>query len=95
VLQAMAMEVPVVATSRAAQGIEARPELDLVLEDDPDRFAARTVALLRDPAARLALGQRGRAFVETHHNWEASLGQLDRVIEAVRAEAGADVRLGP
>jgi sugar transferase (PEP-CTERM/EpsH1 system associated) len=97
VLQAMAMGVPVVATRRAAQGIEARPELDLVLEDDPDRFAARMVALLRDPAARLALGQRGRAFVETHHSWEASLGQLDRVIEAVRAEAaaGADVRFAP
>jgi hypothetical protein len=32
---------------------------------------------------------------ETHHNWEASLGQLDRVIEAVRAEAAADVRFAP
>jgi glycosyltransferase involved in cell wall biosynthesis len=90
----MAMDAPVVASSRAGQGLEARPGADLVIEDDPRRFAARAVALLRDPEARRRFGQSGRAFVERHHSRDRSLGQLDRVVEAVRAEAVGAAALG-
>jgi sugar transferase (PEP-CTERM/EpsH1 system associated) len=89
VLEAMALGVPVVATARACQGIEARPGVELVIEDDPHAFAARTVALLRDPPARLEFGRRARAFIEAHHSWTTSLGQLDHVINAVCGEPAA------
>jgi polysaccharide biosynthesis protein PslH len=94
VLQAMAMGVPVVATGLACRGLEVRPGIDLVVEDDPDLFAARTAALLRDTPAQLELGQRARAFVEAHHSWAASLGQLDQVIQRVRADGMAAVHAG-
>ncbi len=92
VIQAMAMQLPVVATSKACQGIAARPGQDLLVEDDPVAFATRVVELLTDPAARAALGQRGRAFVETHHSWEASLAKLDALLSwaALPREAGLE-----
>lgn len=92
VLQAMAMGLPVVATSPACGGIQARAEEDLVVEDAPAAFAKRVVDLLRDPTGRAALGRRARTFVEAHHSWEASLNRLEgllQVVAGVRPPAGA------
>lgn len=85
ILQAMAMGLPVVATSGACQGIEARPEEGVLIEDDPVTFAARVGGLLKDPVAQVTLGRRARAFVETHHSWAASLTRLDDLLRAVIA----------
>lgn len=83
VLEAMATALPVVATSRAAQGLEARPGDHFLVEDDPDRFADAVTALIRAPARRQELGRSARAFVERHHSWPASLARLDRVLASL------------
>jgi sugar transferase (PEP-CTERM/EpsH1 system associated) len=87
VLQAMAMGLPVVATRQACEGIEAQPEQDLLVEDDPAAFAARIIELLKKPETRSALGRRARAFVEAHHSWDASLSRLDGLLHSVAASA--------
>jgi polysaccharide biosynthesis protein PslH len=87
VLQSMALGVPVVATSAAARGLEARPGEHFLVEDDPARFAERVVALLRDGDARSALAARARAFVEGQHSWPTILERIEAVVgEAVRAQ---------
>lgn len=80
ILEAMAMGLPVVATSRAYTGLEARPGEHLFVEDDPARFADIVVGLLRAPDLRLRVGRAARAFVEVHHAWTASMATLDRVL---------------
>lgn len=80
VLEAMAMGLPVVATSRAYTGLEARPDEHLFVEDDPARFADIVVGLLRAPGLRRRVGQAARAFVKAHHAWVASMATLDRVL---------------
>lgn len=85
VLQAMAMGVPVVATSRACQGLGSQAGQHLHVEDDPAAFAAAVIDLLKDPGERRALGLRGRAFVEAHHSWTTSLERLDTLIAGVAA----------
>jgi sugar transferase (PEP-CTERM/EpsH1 system associated) len=87
VLQAMAMGLPVVASTIAQRGLEAEAGRHLHVEDDPERFAARVVTLLRSPEARQTMGQLGRAFVEAHHAWDTACGRLDGMIRSVvRAE---------
>jgi len=70
VLEAMAMEVPVVGTKIALQGIEDGPDDGVRVEDNPVAFAHAVTAFLRDPGARREAGRRGRKFVERHHRWQ-------------------------
>lgn len=98
VLQAMALGVPVVATSAAARGLECRPGEHFRVEDDPARFAEGVIGLLRDRQARIALASRARAFVEGHHSWPAVLERIESIVvevagartaRSVPAEVGA------
>lgn len=86
-VQAMASELPVVATSVANEGIGATPESQLLLRDEPDAFADAVIGLLRDGAARERLGRAARAFVERHWTWEAHFEQQLRVFQDVAARA--------
>lgn len=83
VLQAMAMGLPVVATSVAQRGLDARPGTHLHVEDDPVAFASRVVGLLGSPAARATMGLQGRAFVESHHAWDASCSRLEGMLAGI------------
>jgi glycosyltransferase involved in cell wall biosynthesis len=86
VVQAMASELPVVATRVANEGIGATPEEQILIRDDPEAQAAEVVRLLRDPERRQQLGRAGRAFVEAHWTWEAHFEKLERVLVEVARE---------
>lgn len=67
-LPAFAVEVaPVVQESRC--GV-------LIDSGDPHDIAAKLDALLADPSAMRAMGQRGREAVKQHYNWEAEAARL-------------------
>jgi sugar transferase (PEP-CTERM/EpsH1 system associated) len=89
VLEAMAMGLPVVATSRAHAGIEAEPGRHLFVEDDPAASAALIARLLGDAPLRRAIGAAARRFVESHHSWNRLLTRLDGVIADVMVSARA------
>jgi sugar transferase (PEP-CTERM/EpsH1 system associated) len=76
VLDAMAMGKALVSTSVGCEGIAVAPGTQLMIADTPDSFAQATVALLRDPARRLALGQAARQLVEQRYAWPVVGAQL-------------------
>jgi polysaccharide biosynthesis protein PslH len=82
VLEAMAMRVPVVASSAAARGIDAVPGRDLLVADDPDAFAGAVADLLADGARRERYAEAGRACVMANHSWDRLLGRLDDLLVA-------------
>lgn len=83
VLEAMAAGTPVVATTLAARGIEARHGEHLLVADDPAAFAAHVVSLLRDRRLAGDLAAGGRRLVEERYTWERSVADLERVYRAV------------
>lgn len=83
VLQAMAMGVPVVASSVAQRGLEAKPGQHLWVEDEPGAIAARVVGLLKSSADCLAMGREARAFVEANHAWDAACARLEMMLRCV------------
>ncbi len=87
VLEAMAMEVPVVATPAAAEGfrLEGAGAPPMRVAADADEFAGGVVELLDDGDARSTLARRGRDFVEKHFDWDRSAAALE---EECRAAAG-------
>ena len=69
VLDAMASGKALVSTPVGCEGIEVVPGRDLVVAEDAERFAAATVALLRDPERRRQLGTSARQLVEQKYAW--------------------------
>jgi glycosyltransferase involved in cell wall biosynthesis len=90
ILEAMAMEVPVVTTAIAAAGlrVDGAEEPPLYVADDEERFAACLVRLLQDPRERARLAREGRRFVESHFVWSRQAEKLEAMCqEAVRERA--------
>jgi len=87
VLEAMAMEVPVVASSLAADGLRTEdggvPPIEV--EDDPRRFAERLVRRLRDPD--VAPDRAAREYVRSRFVWERSGAMLAQILEEAAGES--------
>ena len=80
VMDAMALGVPVVATSVSNHGIGATPGEHLVTADTPEAFAAAVIALLRDPAARVRIGAAGQRFIQEHYDAAASIAHWEAAL---------------
>ena len=89
VLEAMAMAKPVVASTAAAEGIEAVHGAHFYVEANVRAEAARVCELLAKPETRLNIGAAARAHVARHYNWSGQLAPLDALMgyRPVQAEA--------
>jgi polysaccharide biosynthesis protein PslH len=89
VLEALAMETPLVATSKAIAALDVQNERELLVGDSPEAFAQAIIRLLRNPGLRERLGQSGRAYVQAHHDWHDIAAQLEMIYqETVQANLG-------
>jgi len=88
-LEAMAMEVPVVATSLAAEGLRVMGGSNppLYVAGDAEEFTQRVVTLLRDPVERARLARQGRLFVQRNYVWSRGAETLERMCYAAVAQA--------
>nr|WP_051041271.1 TIGR03087 family PEP-CTERM/XrtA system glycosyltransferase [Blastomonas sp. AAP53] len=76
VLEAMAMARPVVASSAAAEGIEATHGEHFCVARDDAAMAEAVCGLAADPARAKAMGQAAREHMQRHYQWEAQLAPL-------------------
>jgi glycosyltransferase involved in cell wall biosynthesis len=81
ILDAMAAGLPVITTSQGNGGIGAREEEEIIVADDPEEFAQRTVELLQNGHQRKAMGQRGMDFVRRNFDWNQIIKRLETVYE--------------
>jgi GT2 family glycosyltransferase/glycosyltransferase involved in cell wall biosynthesis len=70
-LEAFAAGIPVVSTKVGAEGLAVKDGEFCALADDPGEFAARVVALLRDPEHAAAMAERAR--VEVVAQWDMAV----------------------
>ena len=87
VLEAMAMGVPVVATSAALAGLAADPADGARRADDADAFVREVHALVTDPAWRRRCAAAARAHVERHHRWQDHGARLLAVLREAEMPA--------
>lgn len=81
ILESMAMGVPVVASPRAAGGIDAVAGEHFLVASTAQEYADAVLRLLEHPDARQRYAEAGRARVCSHHDWAASMARLDRLID--------------
>jgi polysaccharide biosynthesis protein PslH len=96
ILEAMAMGIPVVATSVALEGLGVTDGDGARRADDPETFAREVLALLRDPAWRQRCSLNARRYVERDHRWESQGARLNGILEMMverRRHAAARARL--
>jgi polysaccharide biosynthesis protein PslH len=89
VLEAMAMGRAVVTTSVGAEGIPVSDGVTMEIADSPDQFAAKTIALLRDPARAARIAAAARALVEQSYDWRAINREMYQAVQCVIADATA------
>jgi glycosyltransferase involved in cell wall biosynthesis len=80
IVEGMAMAKAIVSTTLGAEGIEARPERDLLLADDPEAFAAALIRLLDDPALAGRIGASGRRLAVEQYAWSSAAATLERFL---------------
>jgi len=81
ILEAMAMGLPVVTTSKAFEGVNATVNQDLFVEDNPNEFANRTIELLKSAELRNKVSLQARKKVIETHNWSVNIQRFNEIIE--------------
>ncbi|MFM5932371.1 MAG: TIGR03087 family PEP-CTERM/XrtA system glycosyltransferase [Novosphingobium sp.] len=76
VLEAMAMALPVVASTGAATGIGAQHGREFMVGEDDDALVRHSVALLRDRQKAKTMGLAARRFLQDRRSWKAVLEPL-------------------
>ncbi len=82
ILEALARGVPVVSTSKGAEGLAVVDGEHFLIADEPAAFARATIRLLRDPDFAERLGARGRAFVRQRYDWATRGEELRALVRA-------------
>jgi polysaccharide biosynthesis protein PslH len=70
ILEAMALCRPVVSTTIGCEGLDVTDGEHLLIADDLEQFAEKTVRLLEDHQLYQYLSAHGRRLVETHYDWD-------------------------
>lgn len=78
--QAMALGVPVVATSVAAEGMGLADGEDVLIADSPQAFAEQVLRAHEDAALWARLAEGGRANVRRHFSRAVARGTLSRLL---------------
>jgi glycosyltransferase involved in cell wall biosynthesis len=73
----MAMAKAVVSTTLGAEGIEAVPGRDLLIEDEPAAFAEAVNRLLTAPDLATRIGQSGRRLAVERYSWSGAARALE------------------
>ncbi len=83
ILEAMALGRPVVSTTIGCEGLNVLDGKHLLIADDSEQFAEKTVRLLKDRTLRESITRNARKLVITHYDWDVIAKKLMRVYAEV------------
>jgi sugar transferase (PEP-CTERM/EpsH1 system associated) len=78
-LEAMAMELPCITTTLAANAIGAKHEQELFIADENAVLADLILHLIDSSELRVSVGKRARAFVSGHYQWQPTVDKLTSI----------------
>lgn len=86
VLEAMAMATPVISTSQAVSALQVKEGQEALIADTPETMAQAVVTLLANESLRHHVGQTGRRYVETRHDWNLAAAKLELIYQEAATE---------
>jgi glycosyltransferase involved in cell wall biosynthesis len=79
----MALGIPVVATSVAAEGLAILDGKDVLIADSADGFAESVIRVLNDSKLQISLGSSGQSIVRNKYDSKIIAGRLDTIYHQV------------
>jgi glycosyltransferase involved in cell wall biosynthesis len=92
VLEAMAMEIPVVATLLSCDGIPVTQGRHVLMGETDEDLINAVLRLLRDANLRQTLRRNGRRLIEDHFTWQRVADQYESLYQQVIREHQARTR---
>jgi glycosyltransferase involved in cell wall biosynthesis len=86
ILEAMALGIPVVATSKGAEGLDGISGKHFFVADDPHQFAGFVVQLLREDDLREKISLNARNFVGETYDWAKVMPKLLGLLERIQKD---------
>jgi sugar transferase (PEP-CTERM/EpsH1 system associated) len=83
ILEALAMQRPVVSTTLGAEGLEVTHGLNILIGDSPEVMATHLCALVESSELGEQLGNAGRRLVERVYDWSSCLYNLNDLYQTV------------
>jgi glycosyltransferase involved in cell wall biosynthesis len=80
IMEAMGYGIPVVSTSKGAEGIHYTAGKDILIGDDAEQFAEEVILLLNDKEKRLSIKTEASSLVKKNYNWDLIGIQLEDCI---------------
>lgn len=77
ILEAMAMERPVIASAECGAAVDAEKDTELLAASSADDFIRAIDKQLANPEAAMAIGQAARARVVARYSWDAHMSRID------------------
>ena len=90
IFEAMAMSKAVVSTTVGAEGLPVTPGENIVIADEPMRFAQAVVHMIRDLEARQRIERAARQLVVDKYDWSAVAADFEEALERVRDRAAME-----
>lgn len=88
ILESMAMQVPVISSRIAADGVDAVPGEHLLVADEPQALCDAILRVCADPVERHRIGRAARERVLSHHAWPSAMKRLDGIMALGFTAAG-------
>jgi glycosyltransferase involved in cell wall biosynthesis len=88
ILEYMAMGKPVIATSKGAEGIEFTEGLNIIIEDEIQKYPVIIQQLLDDEKKCSALGREARKLICEKYDWDLYRKPLQKIYRDVTGNSG-------
>ncbi len=83
ILQAWALELPVVATTLSCGGLPVEPGVNIEIADEPQVFADKVLALLDDEPLRKSMGEAARRTIIEKCSWEVAAETMNDILHGI------------
>ena len=77
IIQSMAYGLPVVTTTIGLGGIDACPNRDILLADDPVSFSSQVISLIQDAKLRNYIIDNAYRLIKAKYQWQEIVNKLD------------------
>jgi glycosyltransferase involved in cell wall biosynthesis len=86
ILTAMALGVPVISTSKGAEGLEVTSGENMLIADNPKDFADAVIRLLQDNELARKLAANARKLIEDKYDWNKIFQKYDIILEDIKTK---------